>query len=148
MDPSNTRKTEETDTFGEEDYETLYWVVIDFLHSEAAVPEARRLALKELAARLSSHALAKNGKAESGVVAAIRRPPYIDYRDSVRNKLLKLRNPAEFGTWAVYAEGVEEDPQAILLAIVEGTYLTAVEKALEEPGFITEGMGGQIDPLG
>jgi len=140
-DRSNTVKTE---SFNQEDYETLYWVVVDFLHAKTPLPASRRKELKRLATRLSAFVLAKRGRAKSGVIT-IRRPSYMDI---VRRKLLKSRNPAEYGTWAIYAEGVEDDPQAILLAIVEGTYITAVERALSEPGFISEGMGGQIDPLG
>lgn len=144
MTSANRANTVKTASFDQEDYETLYWVVVDFLHAKTPLPAARRKELKELATRLSAFVLAKRGRAESGVIA-IRRPSYIDI---VRRKLLKGRNPAEYGTWAIYAEGIEDDPQGILLAIVEGTYITAVERALSEPGFITKGMGGQIDPLG
>lgn len=133
--------------FSREDIEALYWAMIDLLTSNIPIDEKRRTRLKGLVAKLSEHA--RHLEIQNRTASGLRRKVDLnERRDLIRQKLL-LRYPAdEKGTWAIFAEGVADEPQHLLLAVVEGTFAEAIERALNEPGFITDGMGGQIDPLG
>lgn len=113
--------------------EALYWVTIDFLLSGLALDDVRRARLRKIAVRLSEQVLYLDGT---------------DIEERLRIRLLSQRLPDEVGKWAVYGEDIVDDPRKMLLTVIEGTYDEAVEGALNEPGFITHGMGGQIDPLG
>lgn len=130
-----------------DELETAYFALIDLLTSSFPIDEARRARLKALVTRLSEHVrhleIAK--RTSSGLR---KRVDPVERRELIRQKLLCRRAAEEKGTWAVYAEGIADEPQQLLLTVVEGTYAEAIERALIEPGFITEGMGGQIDPLG
>lgn len=131
----------------QDEIEALYFGLIDLLTSNIAMDEARRARLKALVTRLGEHS--RHLEIVKRTTSGVRKKVDMgERRDLIRQKLLVRRAPEEIGTWAIYAEGISDDPQQLLLAIVEGTYADAVERALVEPGFITEGMGGQIDPLG
>lgn len=134
--------------FSKDDFESIYWALVDMLTSGIAIEEVRRARLKALVSRLSEHVrhLEIAGRTSSGMRKKV---DIAERKEMVRKKLLARRQADEIGTWAVYAEDIEENAaRAILISIVEGSYAEAVERALVEPGFITEGMGGQIDPLG
>lgn len=130
-----------------DELEACYFALIDLLTSNFPIDDARRARLKTLASRLSEHArhLEAVRRTSSGLRKRI---DAAEQRDMIRQKLLERRPPEEIGTWAIYAEGVAENAQRLLLALLAGTYAEAVERALMEPGFITEGMGGIIDPVG
>lgn len=145
-EPKRAVKDDEFELLGRTDCELLYWAIVDFLHSKKFIESTRRRNLTELAERLSRRvrgASKRESRTKSGVVPTAR----TTYIEVVRQRLRSIRRDTEVGVWAIYGEGVGDDPQSILLAIVRGTFLEAVEQALQEPGFITEGMGGQIDPL-
>lgn len=129
-----------------DEIETLYFAVIDLLTSPMQMDEARRARLKGLVRRLADHAryLEVVKRTSSGLRKKV---DLNERRDLIRQKLLVRRPPEEEGTWAIYAEGISEDPQQLLLTVVQGSYADAVERALVESGFITEGMGGQIDAI-
>lgn len=133
--------------FTKDDYETMYWALVDMIQSSLPIDEARRARLRALASRLSEHVrhLELSGRKASGTRQKV---DLSDRKDLIRQKLLARRPADEEGTWAIFGEGIAEEGKALLLAIHEGTFADAVEKALSEPGFITEGMGGQIDRLG
>ena len=130
-----------------EEVETAYFALIELLTSNFPIDETRRARLKALVARLSEHArqLEIVKRTSSGLTKKV---DPVERQDLIRKRLLCHRPPEERGTWAVYAEGVSEAAQQLLLTIVEGTWAEAIERALAEPGFITDGMGGQIDPIG
>lgn len=130
-----------------DEIEACYFALIDLLTSNFPIDEARRARLKALVTRLSEHArhLEVIKRTSSGLRKKV---DPAERQDLIRQKFLVRRPAEEKGTWAVYAEGVADDLQQLLLAVVEGTWAEAIERALAEPGFITEGMGGQIDPLG
>lgn len=130
-----------------DEVETAYFALIDLLTSNFPIDEARRARLTALVARFSEHArhLEIIKRTSSGLR---KRVDPAERQDLIRKKLLCHRAAEEKGTWAVYAEGISEDPKQLLLTVVEGTWAEAIERALAEPGFITEGMGGQIDPIG
>ncbi len=133
--------------FTRDELETAYFALIDLLTSNFPIDEARRARLKALVSRLSEHVrhLEIVKRTSSGLR---KRVDPSERRELIRQKLLCHRRAEEKGTWAVYAEGIADEPQQLLLTVVEGTWAEAVERALNEPGFITEGMGGQIDPIG
>jgi hypothetical protein len=127
-----------------DELEACYFALIDLLTSSFPIDDARRTKLKALASRLSEHARHLEAGPRTG--SGLRKK--IEPRDMIRERLLGLRPSEEVGTWAIYAEEVSDDARRMLLAILPGTYAQAVEQALTEPGFITEGMGGVIDLLG
>jgi hypothetical protein len=130
-----------------DEVEACYFALIDLLTSNFPIDEARRARLKALVGRLSDHAryLEVLKRTQSGLRKKV---DPVERRALIRQKLLVRRPAEEKGTWAIYAEGVSDDPRELLLAVAQGTYAEAIERALTEPGFITEGMGGQIDLLG
>lgn len=133
--------------FTKDDHEALYWAIVDMLTAGIAIDEQRRARLKALASRLSEHVRHQEliGRTSSGTRRKI---DLAERKDLLRQKLLTRLPAEEMGMWAIYGEGVRDGSQAILLAIVEGSYAEAIERALSEPDFVTEGMGGQIDRLG
>ncbi len=130
-----------------DELECCYFALVDLLTSNFPIDEARRARLKALVSRLSEQVrhLEITKRSSSGLR---RKVDPAERRALIRQKLLCRRPAEETGTWAVFGEGVTDEPQQLLLTVVEGTYAEAVERALAEPGFITEGMGGQIDPIG
>ena len=130
-----------------DEIEVCYFALVDLLTSNFPIDEARRARLTALVKRLSEQARHLEIQKRTGSGLRKKVDP-IERRALIRQKLLLRHEAEEKGTWAVYAEGVSEEPQQLLLTVVEGSYAEAVEKALVEPGFITEGMGGQIDALG
>lgn len=130
-----------------EELETCYFALVDLLTSNFPIDEARRARLKALVGRVSEQVrhLETVKRSNSGLRKKIDAD---ERRDLIRQKLLGRHQADRQGTWAIYAEGVSDDPQQLLLTVVEGTYAEAVERAIAEPGFITEGMGGQIDAIG
>jgi len=129
--------------FTKDDYEAMYWGLVDMLTSSMAIDEARRARLKGLVSRLSEQIRHLEGGRRTG--SGLRQKVVVLDREGLLRQKLLSRVPAdETGSWAIYGEGGE----MILLGVIEGTYAEAVEQALGEPGFITEGMGGQIDRLG
>lgn len=129
--------------FSKDDYEAMYWAIVDMLTSSMPLDDARRARLKNLVSRLSEHVrhMELAGRSMSGMRKKVTLP---DRKELLRQKLIERVPSDETGSWAIYGEGGE----MILLAVVEGTYAEAVDQALNEPGFVTEGMGGQIDRLG
>jgi|SRR5580698_8223676 hypothetical protein len=124
----------------------MYWALVDMLTSGIPIAEERRVRLKALVARLSEHVRSYGGRRlHSGVR---RQADVEEMKTGLRMKLLRLHHPAEVSNWAVYGEGLEDGGKAILIDVFEGSYAQAVERALAQPDFVTEGMGGQIEPLG
>ena len=130
-----------------DELDACYFALIDLLTSNFPIDEARRARLKALTNRISEQVRHMEilHRTSSGLRKKI---DLNERRDMIRQKLLCHRPAEEVGTWAVYAEGIPDDARRMLLAIVPGTYAEAIEHALQEPGFITQGMGGVIDPLG
>ena len=130
-----------------DELETCYFALIDLLTSNFPIDEMRRARLKALVSRMSEHArhLESIYRSSSGLR---KRMDPSERQAVIRSKLLQRRSPGERGTWAIYAEGISDEQRQLLLTVIEGTYAEAVERALNEPGFITDGMGGQIDLLG
>ena len=130
-----------------DEIEACYFALIDLLTSNFPIDEARRARLKALVARLADHA--RHLEIVKRTSSGLRKKVDPDERKGLlRAKLLCSRPADEKGTWAIYAEGIADEAQQLLLTVVEGTYAEAVERALVEPGFITQGMGGQIDAIG
>lgn len=140
------KRSSTPEPFTKDDYEAMYWGLVDFLTMSMMTDEGRRARLKTLVSRLSEHV--RHIELVRRTSSGIRKVHLPDRRDLLRQKLLARRHADEHGNWAIYGEGLPEEGPLILLSIVEGTYAEAVEAALTEPGFITEGMGGQIDLLG
>jgi hypothetical protein len=130
-----------------DELECCYFALVDLLTSNFPIDEARRARLKALVGRLSEQVRHLEIVKRTGSGLRRKVDPG-ERRALIRQKLLCRRPAEETGTWAVYGEGVTDEPQQLLLTVVEGTYADAVERALTESGFITEGMGGQIDPIG
>lgn len=128
--------------FSRADYEVMYWALLDFLTLPDQPNQKRRNALRILVSRLSEHVRHLRTLAGSGVRKRV------NTRDTVRTRLLALRNPHEQGVWSIYGEEPDGIGDLMLLTVVGGTYEAVVERALDLPEFITKGMGGQIDRLG
>lgn len=130
-----------------DELEACYFALVDLLTSNFPIDEARRARLKAVVGRISEQV--RHLEVQKRVSSGLRKKVDPEERRAlIRQKLLCRRAAEEAGTWAIYAEGIADEPQKLLLTVMEGTYAEAVERALAEKGFITEGMGGQIDPIG
>jgi hypothetical protein len=128
--------------FSRAEYEVIYWAVLDFLTLPDQPSATRRGDLRRVLDKLSDHVRHLRSKAGSGVHKRV------NVRDVVRERLLGQRNPEEESIWSVYAEEPDTLGNLVLLTVTGGKYREVVEFALDQPEFITHGMGGQIDQLG
>ena len=125
-----------------DDYESIYWALLDFLTWPDQPNKKRRQELRGLVTRLSEHVRFLRTSAGSGVRKRI------NVREVVRNRLRGLRDINEEGVWSIFGEEPDEHGDLILLTVTGGTYGSVIDRALDLPEFITKGMGGQIDRLG
>jgi hypothetical protein len=128
--------------FSRDDYESMYWALLDFLTWSDQPNIKRRQELLGLVTRLSEHVRNLRTSARSGVRRRV------NVRDVVRTRLRGLRDIHEEGVWSIFGEEPDNRGDLILLTVTGGSYESVVERALDLPEFITKGMGGQIDRLG
>jgi hypothetical protein len=130
--------------FSRNDFEVMYWALLDFLTLPDQPNPKRRAELRELVVRLSEHI--RNLRTAAGRSGVRKR---VDVREVVRARLLAARpDPKQESVWSIFGEEPDEHGDLILLTVVGGPYEAVVERALDMPEFITKGMGGQIDRLG
>lgn len=130
--------------FTRADYESMYWTVLDFLTIPDQPSGERRMELRALLRKLAAHVETLRTGAGAGQNVRKR----VDYRSLVRARLLERHNPEEEGVWAIYGEEPDVLGELVLLRVTGGRYREVVEAAFELGGFLTRGMGGQVDRLG
>lgn len=128
--------------FTRTDYEAIYWALVDFLTLPDQPSLDRRNELRALLPKLSQHIR----ELRTNVGAGVRKR--VDLRGLVRARLLRQHAGDEEGIWSVYGEEPNILGDLVVLKVVGGRFEDVVEEALGLEGFITLGMGGQIDRLG
>ena len=120
----------------------MYWALLDFLTLPDQPNATRRQELRGLLDKMSGHIRRLRVTHRSGVIKRV------NVRDVVRARLLAHRPNEQEGIWSIYGEEPDRVGDLILLTVMCGKYREIVEFALDQPEFITHGMGGQIDMLG
>lgn len=128
--------------FSRAEYETMYWAVLDFLTLPEQPDKNRRHELRNLLGKLSGHVCSLRERAGERVRKRV------NVHDVIRSRLLALHRPDEDSIWVIYGEEPDAHGDLFGLSVKGGKYSEIVEYALSLPGFVTRGMGGQIDRLG
>lgn len=132
--------------FTRAEFESMYWAILDFLTIPEQPDAKRRRELRGLVDKLSTHVRSLRGGGPTAFGSRVIKR--VNFRDIVRARLLTKRDPNEESIWSVYGEEPDAYGDLMLLTVTGGKYRDVVEFALDQPEFITRGMGGQIDRLG